>query len=132
MPTFSHGPGPRGGPLSLWAELAESRPDWAGPGGARLRLRPPEGAAAHARPAGLGTEVDVTGSRASRGAQRELCGAAGAQRPPCDKEAWAGVGAAEAGRARRGKRGWGWGPGTPPPHTCQSLKKPGAQSAGRR
>lgn len=93
------------------------------------RLRPPEGAAARALcPARVVTEADVIGSRGGRGAQRELCGAAGAQRPPPDKAAWAGVGAAKAGC-------WEGGAGDPGPRlrTPASRRRGlGAQSAGRR
>lgn len=55
-----------------------------------------------AGPAGLVTDADVSGSCGGRGAQRQLCGAATASRPRRDKAAWAGVGAAEAGKAEGG------------------------------
>lgn len=86
-------------------------------------------------PAGLVMEADVIGSCAGRGAQKQLCGAAAAPRLPRDRAAWAGVGAAEAGRARgeRGEGGWSRAPETPPPHTCQYPAASGpAPSPGRR
>lgn len=62
-------------------------------------------------PARLVTEADVSGSCGGRGAQRQLCRAAAAPRLPQDKAAWAGVGAAKAGKERGGRVG----PGTQDP-----------------
>lgn len=109
----------------------KARPDWAGLGGELVHQRAPQPALGRS---GRLTEADVTGYCGGRRAQRELCGAAGAQRPPQDKASWAGVGAAETGRAgvsggpgRGGKQG-----PRPRLRTPASPLEALAPSAGRR